>query len=71
MIDWLVLWFVFSTFVGLFYPDRIHKMQKENPVYDTKLQLVVSLQFWISWEYGVPFHYHHSQVNLAWSGSIC
>ena len=37
--------------------------QKEYSRYDTKLHLMVRLQFWRSRMYGVPLHCYYSQVH--------
>ena len=39
-----------------------------TPRNDFKLHLVVRLLFWVAKEYGIPFHYHYSQLrsNLEW-----
>ena len=36
-----------------------------HPEYDTKLQLMVQLQFWRSGEYEELHHYHYSQVVVS------
>ena len=40
-----------------------HVGKKGCPGYDTKLHLVVTLQFWNSEEYGVHFNHHYSQLH--------
>ena len=47
--------------------------KKECLEYDTKLHLIIRLQFWQSCEYGVRFHCHYSQVyfELKWLYLFC
>ena len=44
------------------------KKKKKCPVYDTKLHLMVKLQFWRSVEFGVPLHCHYALIHfdLEW-----
>ena len=37
--------------------------KKGCPGYDTKLLLIVKLQFWSSGKWGVPIHRHYFQVH--------
>ena len=37
-----------------------------SPGYDTKLNLMVRLQFWRSREFSILFHCHYSQVHSDW-----
>ena len=48
--------------------DKTSSKKKRHPGYDTKLYLMVRLQFWRFGECGVLFHYHYYQVHsyLEW-----
>ena len=42
---------------------EVRQHHNECPRYDTKLYLMVTLQYWSSRKCGVPVHYHYSQVH--------
>ena len=56
-------------FRGVRMPTK--KKKTGCPEYDTKLYLMVRLQFRISGKWGVRFHCHYSQVHSVRSGSTC
>ena len=40
--------------------------KKVCPVYGPKVDLIMTLKFWRSGKYGMPFHWHYFQIHSEW-----